>query len=65
VARLRKVMIRHTKSQRIGGEVALALPDADCQTVWLEMTDDERMLYKVHQCVDGNAISLQNKARPS
>jgi hypothetical protein len=31
------VMIRHTKSQRIGGEVALALPEADCQTVWLEM----------------------------
>ena len=30
-------MIRHTKSQRIGGEVALALPEADCKTVWLTM----------------------------
>ena len=27
---------------RIGGEVALALPDADCSTVWLDMSDDER-----------------------
>jgi hypothetical protein len=42
---LRTIMIRHTKSQRIGGEVALALPDADCQTVWLEMSADEKLLY--------------------
>ena len=33
VASLRKIMIRHTKSMRIGGSVALALPDADCETV--------------------------------
>ena len=42
VERLRKVMIRHTKRQRIGGDVALALPDADCKTLWLEMSEDER-----------------------
>ena len=35
VAWLRKYMIRHTKAMRIGGEVALALPEADCQTVAL------------------------------
>ena len=33
VAWLRQHMIRHTKAMRIGGEVALALPEADCQTV--------------------------------
>jgi len=42
---LRKRMIRHTKRMRIGGDVALALPDADCRTVWLDMTPDERLLY--------------------
>ena len=33
VSWLRTHMIRHTKAMRIGGEVALALPEADCQTV--------------------------------
>ena len=51
VERLRKVMIRHTKSMRIGGEVALALPDADCSTVWLTMSADERLMYNVHRCI--------------
>ena len=41
VDRLKKIMIRHTKSQRIGGEVALSLPDTDHATVWLDMSDDE------------------------
>jgi len=50
---LRKVMIRHTKAMRIGGEVALALPDADCETVWLDMSADERLLYRVSGCADG------------
>uniref|UniRef100_A0A7S4BGJ8 Helicase ATP-binding domain-containing protein n=1 Tax=Chrysotila carterae TaxID=13221 RepID=A0A7S4BGJ8_CHRCT len=45
VALLRRLMIRHTKSQRIGGAVALALPEADAQTVWLEMKKDERAKY--------------------
>ena len=38
-------MIRHTKSQRIHGEVALALPDCDCRTVLLDMSADEKLLY--------------------
>lgn len=42
---LQEVMIRHTKSQRIGGDVALALPDSQSSTVWLTMTPDERTLY--------------------
>ena len=41
VDRLKKLMIRHTKSQRIGGQVALSLPETDHATVWLDMSDDE------------------------
>ena len=43
-------MIRHTKSQRIAGNVALALPAADCQTVWLDMSSAERTLYSLAFC---------------
>ena len=43
---LKRLMIRHTKSQRIGGEAALSLPDAECETVWLEMSAAEKRLYK-------------------
>ena len=39
--KLKRIMIRHTKSQRIHGEVALALPDCDCRTVFLDMSADE------------------------
>ena len=42
---LRELMIRHTKSQRIGGALALALPAADSATVWLEMSAPEKILY--------------------
>ena len=42
---LKRLMIRHTKSQRIGGEVALALPDASAVTVWLDMGLKERRVY--------------------
>ena len=42
---LGKYMVRHTKSQRIGGDVALALPDATTTTIFLDMTLDERILY--------------------
>ena len=48
---LQKVMIRHTKSQRIAGHVALALPATDCQTVWLDMSAAERSLYSQASCV--------------
>ena len=44
---LREVMIRHTKDQRLGGAVALALPASDATTVWLEMTSDEKALYDI------------------
>ena len=48
VAELRTLMIRHVKAQRIGGEVALALPDASSETVWLQMSADEKLLYGLH-----------------
>ena len=50
---LQSLIIRHSKSQRISGEVALALPDSDVETVWLEMSRDERVLYDLHGCADG------------
>ena len=43
---LRKVMIRHTKSQRIAGDVALALPDSSTEIVWLNMNEEERSRYQ-------------------
>ena len=51
--KLKQLMIRHSKSQRISGEAALSLPDADSDVVWLTMSDDERALYKLHCCADG------------
>ena len=48
---------------RIGGEVALALPAADCETSWLDMSADERLLYSLHECVNGHAISLDDTSR--
>jgi SNF2 family DNA or RNA helicase len=45
LTKLKKLCIRHTKTMRIGGEVALALPDSDVSTVWLTMSPLERRLY--------------------
>ena len=50
---LRKVMIRHTKSQRVGDQAALALPETATQTFWLDMTADERLLFQLCACADG------------
>jgi len=57
-------MIRHTKAQRIGGQVALALPDAACETIWIDMDPHERRIYdaarnlsasKLQTCFDNPA----------
>jgi len=58
VERLKKLMIKHSKSQRIGGEVALALPETDAETVWLDMSPDERLIYKHHGCADDDGTGL-------
>ena len=39
-------MIRHTKSQRIGGDVALALSHLQSETHWLDMTRAEAEKYE-------------------
>ena len=52
-------MIRHTKKQRIGGEVALALPDCDCRTVLLDMSADELILHRDAACKDGTPLWLR------
>ena len=51
--KLKQVMIRHSKSQRIQGAEALSLPDAEVATVWLTMSEDERLLYDLASCADG------------
>ena len=54
---LREVMIRHSKSQRIKGEVALALPESECSTAWLDFSRKEQVLYALHGCADGKQRS--------
>jgi len=51
--RLKKLMVRHSKSQRIHGEAALSLPDAMSRAELLDMTPAERALYEVAGCIDG------------
>jgi SNF2 family DNA or RNA helicase len=46
VAALKLRMIRHTKAMRLGGAVALALPDELAATVALDFSDRERAAYK-------------------
>ena len=45
VDKLKKLMIRHTKGQRIGGGQALSLPTLKSETEWLVFTPSERGLY--------------------
>lgn len=61
VARLRKVMIRHTKSQRINGAQALSLPDADTRTVMLTMSPVELVLYRRALKLDGRLSCVNTK----
>ncbi|KAH8073889.1 helicase [Aureococcus anophagefferens] len=46
VAALKLRMIRHTKAMRLGGAVALALPDELAATVALDFSDRERAAYR-------------------
>jgi SNF2 family DNA or RNA helicase len=49
IDRLVKVMIRHTKSQRINGNEALTLPPSTTSTVILTMSEDEnRVFNQIH-----------------
>jgi hypothetical protein len=55
VEKLRKLMIRHTKAMRIHGKTALALPELEAETVWLDMTPVERRAYEIAKCQDNTA----------
>ena len=37
----------------VKGELALSLPDSDVETVWLDFSKEERVLYSLHACADG------------
>jgi len=54
---LRELMIRHTKAQRIHGQVALALPRAAFKVVQLELSTDEMKLYQQHLCMSSTTLS--------
>ena len=55
---LKQLMIRHTKSQRIGGLAALALPEAASETVWVEMSPSERSIYRTSLTSGDNLANL-------
>jgi hypothetical protein len=59
---LRERMIRHTKSQRIDGEVALALPRASFRTEWLDLSTDESAAYQRHICMTASRQTTQSDA---
>ena len=43
---LKKVMIRHTKSQQINGSAALVLPESTTDVLFVHMNEKERKMYK-------------------
>lgn len=47
LGKLQTVMIRHSKSQQIAGDLALALPELGSETMWLTMSAEERVEYRV------------------
>jgi len=57
---LRTIMIRHTKAQRINGDVALALPEASTEIMWLSMNHHEREAY---QGAAANSMGLDLRRR--
>lgn len=60
VEELKHCMIRHTKSQRIQGSEALALPESTTTIVFLSMTQQERALFAV---ANASMERLRNMAR--
>jgi SNF2 family DNA or RNA helicase len=60
VDEMKQCMIRHTKSQRIQGSEALALPESTTTTVFLDMTPQEREHFAV--AIDSRE-QLQNMLR--
>ena len=61
VALLQALMIRHTKAQRISGDVALKLPELEAETVWLTMSNAEKQKYTDARLMDSARWSLSIK----
>ena len=62
VEELKTVMIRHTKSQQIDGEDALALPDSRTEKMWVNFTAQERTQYAAAARQSKGAISIDRPA---
>jgi SNF2 family DNA or RNA helicase len=56
-------MIRHTKSQRINGELALCLPDSRTTVKPLKMSEKERKAYRKAYNYQGILFARQNRSR--
>ena len=63
VSEIQKVMIRHTKAQRIGGEQALALPTLKSETIWLDMNEVEKLAYAAACRADASASRFRTALR--
>ena len=59
--KLKQVMIRHSKAQRIHGTEALSLPDSEVATVWLTMSADERRRRRVGSSAGSTARSTSRR----
>ena len=62
---LRACCVRHTKSQRIGGAAALALPDATTSTLAVAPSADERALcaWSARELEGRNATAFEKLVR--
>lgn len=58
VPALKKLMIRHSKSQQIHGEDALSLPDCTTRAEVIDMSPRERAMYDIAACLDGCPVWL-------
>ena len=63
VSFLRTVIIRHTKSQQIQGDDALALPELESETVILTMSTTERQAYTAAAALDEKKPAFGNARR--
>ena len=63
ITALQMVMIRHTKSQRIAGDVALALPELASEAMWLTMKPEEMTSYRSAKQLDESKARFRSAKR--
>ena len=56
LASMKQICIRHQKAQVIHGSAALSLPASQTKVVWLQMTPNERALYRTAAEKDSNQV---------